>query len=318
MAVLAFAVALVVALAIGWISIVVGRRLGIVDRPDEHLKPHSGAPVPLGGVALLIAAHVGLAMAGVFDVGLLVTTLLAWVVGLIVDIWGLRPFVRLTAIAGAGVVLVVLTERRFETGVAVFWVVALVVVVNAINLFDGLDALAGSVATVTVFGLVWFGMTHAVPDPLVVLPLGGALLGFLFWNRPNARLFLGDNGAYVLGVLLVWAAMLVSPDRMAGVVAVGLVGVPLFDLGVTVFRRGLSGTPLFSGDRDHTYDRLHYLGVPPGQLALLYSVAQVVWVVAVIVTAQFWGDLPAAISALVLGLGVAVLVGMWMTVSQRA
>jgi UDP-N-acetylmuramyl pentapeptide phosphotransferase/UDP-N-acetylglucosamine-1-phosphate transferase len=151
---------------------------------------------------------------------------------------------------------------------------------------------------------------------LVPLIIAGALLGFLFWNRPKAQLFLGDNGAYVLGVLLVWSAMRVSPDRMAGVVAVSLIGVPLIDLGVTVFRRGLSSAPLFSGDRDHTYDRLHRYGVPESRIALIYSAVQAVWAAVIVSVSRFWGDLPTAITALLLGLVIAGLVGGWMTVSR--
>lgn len=317
MAAVGIAAAVVVALVVGQIVIVVGRRLGITDMPDNDLKPHRGAPIPLGGAALLIAGHVGLAIAGVFDIGLLVATLLIWVVGMVDDLRGLSPLLRLLATISAGIVLVALSERPFDTGEAIFWVVAVAVVVNAINLLDGLDALAGSVATVVVLGIAWYGITQEISSPLVPLIFAGALLGFLFWNRPGGRLFLGDNGAYVLGVFLVWAAMWVSPDRMAGVVAVGLIGVPLIDLGATVFRRGLSSAPLFSGDRDHTYDRLHRYGAPEGRIALIYSLSQAVWASVIVAVSLFSGDLPTAITALVLGLLVAGLVGGWMTVSRR-
>ena len=318
MEVLAIALALVVALVAGWIAIVVGRRLGIADVPDDDLKPHQGAPVPLGGAVLLIAAHVGLAVIGIFDVALLAASLLVWVVGMIDDLWGLSSILRLLASISAGVVLVALSERPFDTGEAIFWVVAVAVVVNAVNLLDGLDALVGSVATVAVLGVTWFGFIQGSSGPLAPLVIAGALIGFLYWNRPEAQLFLGDNGAYVLGVFLVWAAMWVSPDRMGGVVAVGLIGVPLLDLGVTVFRRGLSSAPLFSGDRDHTYDRLHWHGMSEGSIALVYSIAQAIWVAIVVAVSFYWGDLPGAITALVLGVVAAGAVGGWMTVSRRA
>lgn len=316
MEVLGIAVAVVVALVTGKILIVVGRRLGIADVPDDDLKPHRGAPVPMGGAVLLIAIHVGLAIAGVFDIGLLVATLLVWVVGMVDDVRGLSSLVRVLTTISAGVVLVALSDRPFDNGEAIFWVVAVAVVVNAINLLDGLDALAGSVAAVAVLGITWFGVTQGAASPWILLAIAAALIGFLYWNRPEAQLFLGDNGAYVLGVFLVWAAMWVSPDRMAGVVAVGLIGVPLLDLGVTVFRRGLSSAPLFSGDRDHTYDRLHGYGVSEGWIALLYSAAQAVWVTTIVVISLYQGDLSTAVSALVLGLVIAGLLGVWMTVSR--
>ena len=316
MAGIGFLAGAVTALIVGKIAIEIGRRLGVVDLADSDLKRHSGAPVPLGGAAVLLGAHVGLAIAGVFEIGLLVATLMIWVMGLADDIKGLNPLVRLLGATGAGIVLVVLSDRVFESSVAVFWVVAVVVVVNAINLLDGLDALAGSVATVAVLGITWFGVAQGVANPWILAAIAGALLGFLFWNRPPARLFLGDNGAYVVGLLLVWAAMWASPDRMAGVVAVGLVGVPLIDLGVTVFRRGLSGSPFFSGDRDHTYDRLHQRGFTEQGIAFIYGVSQALWVITIVTVSLFSGDLPTAITALALGFGIVGLLGVRLTLSQ--
>lgn len=308
--------ALIAALVIGKLAIGAGHRVGILDVPDGELKSHDGAPVPLGGIAVLVAAIGGLAVAGVFDVGLLVAAGLVWALGLADDIRGLNPFIRLVGVAVAGVVLVLLSNRPFETNETIFWVIAIVVVVNAVNLFDGLDALAGSVTSVAVLGIAGFGLIQGVPGSWVVVVIAGAILGFLYWNRPSARLYLGDNGAYVVGLLLVWAAMWAGADRLGGVVAVGLVGVPLVDLGVTVFRRGLSGTALFSGDRDHTYDRLYRAGVSEGKIALVYSGIQVIWAVVIVAVSAVYGDLPAAITALALGAGLAALVGVWMTVSK--
>lgn len=309
-------VALVVALVVGKLAMSVGERVGLVDVPDDELKPHSGTPVPLGGAAVLAAALVGLAIAGVVDLGLLVAALLVWVLGLADDIRGLSPVVRIVGVAVAGLSLVAFSDRSFGTDEMIFWVVAVVVVVNAINLFDGLDALAGSVATVAALGITGFGLTQGVSGAWVVLVIAGAILGFLYWNRPTARLYLGDNGAYVVGVLLVWAAMAASPDRMGGVVAVGLVGVPLIELGVTVFRRGLSGATLFSGDRDHTYDRLYRAGASESRVALSYVTVQFMWTLIIITVSTTTGDLPTAITALALGVGLAGLFGVLMTVSE--
>jgi UDP-GlcNAc:undecaprenyl-phosphate GlcNAc-1-phosphate transferase len=238
------------------------------------------------------------------------------VIGLIDDVLGLNPLVRLLGAVVAGVLLVTLGDSSFEVGVAVFWVIAVVVVVNAINLFDGLDALAGSVGTVAIVGMAWFGATQGGTDPWIVLAIAGALIGFLFWNRPPARLYLGDNGAYVVGLLSVWAAMWASTDRMGGVIAVALVGIPLIDLGVTVFRRGLAGTPFFSGDRDHTYDRLRQQGLSDAGVAAILTVAQVVWVAVLVGASVFWGDLVAAIIGLVLGLVLAFVLGVRSTLVE--
>lgn len=317
MAGIAAVIALAVALVLGRLMIWLGLRLGVVDRPDDGLKPHTGSPVPLGGVAVLAGAFAGLQFAGVLDAGLLASALLVWVIGLIDDIVGLNPLIRLLGALVAGLLLVTLGEPSFEIAVAVFWIVAVVVVVNAVNLFDGLDALAGSVMAVAIAGMAWFGLTQGASDPFIVLAIAAALIGFLVWNRPPARLYLGDNGAYVVGVMAVWAAMWASTDRMGGVVAVALVGMPLIDLGVTVFRRGLSGSPFFSGDRDHTYDKLRQQGLSDAGVAAVFIVAQFVWVGILVGTSGFWGDLIAAIISLGLGLLLAAALGVRSTLLER-
>lgn len=309
MAVLGALTGLVVALVVGWAMIRVGGRLGIVDEPDEDLKTHTGSPVPLGGSAVMLGAFAGLYVAGVLDLALIAASLIVWVVGLADDVRRLSPWLRLLGTVAAGLVLVVVSDSTFEPVVAGFWVVAVVLVVNAINLFDGLDALAGSVMTVAVLGIAVFGATQGAADPWVLLAIVAALFGFLTLNRPPARLYLGDNGAYVVGVLAVWAAMWASTDRMGGVVAVAVVGMPLIELGVTVFRRGLSGSPFFSGDRDHTYDRLHHQGLSEAGVAVVFSIAQVLWVAILIGSSVVFGDLVAAVTALALGVLVAAILG---------
>lgn len=316
MAGIAFLIGLVVAVVIGRVMIWAGPRLGIVDHPDDHLKPHSGSPVPLGGVAVLAGALAGLLVADVLETGLLASVLVVWLIGLVDDIRGLSRVVRLLGALGAGVLLVTLGGTSFEAALAVFWVVAVVVVVNAINLFDGLDTLAASVSTVAIVGIGWLGLSQGASDPWIVLAIAGALIGFLVWNRPPARLYLGDNGAYVVGVLAVWAAMWGSTDRMGSVVAVGLVGLPLIDLGVTVFRRGLSGSPFFSGDRDHTYDRLRQRGLSDTEVATMFVVAQTIWVVLLVGASGLWGDLVAAIIALAFGLLLAAALGVRSTLAE--
>jgi UDP-GlcNAc:undecaprenyl-phosphate GlcNAc-1-phosphate transferase len=314
------AVAIFVAAALSWITcriaMVIGPRLGLVDLPDGELKTHRGAPVPLGGGGVLIGSIVGLAVAGSLNWGLLLSILLIWSVGLVDDLRGLNPWIRLTGVTISGVVFASLSEQVPDLPQGVFWVVAVVVVVNSINLFDGLDGLAGSVGTIAVVGLSVFGAVQGGSDWWMPLVVGAALIGFLRWNWPRARVFLGDNGAYVLGLLLVWAAMWSRTDRMAGVVAVALIGVPLIDLGVTIFRRGLSGSPIFSGDRDHSYDRLYEANYSEAWIALVFSLLQAVWMVTIIGISALFGDLPAAITALSLGAGAAGLLGVRMAVKR--
>lgn len=309
MEILSVAAGAATALTVGGLAVKLGSRWGIVDVADQHLKVHTGSPVPLGGAAVLAGAHVGLAVAGLFDPGLFIASLFIWAVGMIDDLRGLSPLVRLVGALGAGVLLVIISFSSTEVFQIGFWVVAVVVAVNAINLFDGLDALVGSVTTITFLALAWFTVVQHAGELVAGVILAAVMLGVLFWNRPPARMFLGDNGAYVVAMLIVWSAEQASPDFGAGVVAMSLLGMPLIDLGSTVLRRRLSGSPLFSGDRDHTYDILHKRGMGMGRVAVVFLVLQAVWVTIIVVVSEFAGDRIAAGVALALGVVAAGLAG---------
>jgi len=302
--VLAVVASVAVSIAVCRLAINLGPRLGIVDLPDNHLKPHHGAPVPLGGIGILIALHIGMAIAGVFDLGLFLATVLVWFVGLYDDVSGLNPISRLAASGVAGTILAVLA-RDTPTGVPSFvWVLVVVVVINAVNLLDGLDALAGSVSAVAAIGLAVFAMSQGWFDWWAVLLLVGALVGFLVWNYPPARLYLGDNGAYVVGVTLAWGAMTAGVDGASSLVAIALLGVPAFDLAITVGRRLVTKSALFSGDRDHTYDRLHRAGWSVTRVALVFTGFQFVWSLGLIAISFNVGDRAAAITAAVVAVVV--------------
>jgi UDP-N-acetylmuramyl pentapeptide phosphotransferase/UDP-N-acetylglucosamine-1-phosphate transferase len=96
----------------------------------------------------------------------------------------------------------------------------------------------------------------------VGLAATGSLLGFLPWNWPRARLFLGNGGAYAVGVVLAFlAARLVALDGWRGLLAAGAcLGVFAFEVVFTVARRVLSGGAVTAGDRLHSYDLLSRSG----------------------------------------------------------
>lgn len=306
-------VALVSAGAVAFVAtaamIQFGRRIGFVDLPDGALKDHTGSPVPLGGVGVIGGLVAGLALADMWDPGLGLSVLVVFVVGLVDDRIGLSPLSRLLLVAAAGLVLAV-----FSPGVEGPWstlaAVGLVLVsVNSVNLLDGLDGLAGSVTAIGALGLAWFGSIVGIDDPWAPTLLAAALLGFLVFNLHPARSFLGDNGAYVVGVTLAWAVLRIGQTWTAGLVATALLGVPLLELGATVFRRLLDRAPLFSGDRDHVYDRMRRSGVPVARVSLGFASAQTAWIVIVVGVWALLGEVTAVISALVGGSVIVVAAG---------
>ncbi|MGB7861387.1 MAG: MraY family glycosyltransferase [Acidimicrobiia bacterium] len=298
---LALALALVVALVICLVVLVVGRRTGLVDRPDGELKTHTGAPVPLGGVAVLVAVQLGLVIGDAFDLQLLLASLVVLFLGLVDDVLGLSPRVRLIGAVVAGIVLVIGSESVVHPIGRIAAIGLVTVAVNAVNLLDGLDALAGSVSAVAAMGLASFAALGGVPGAWAPLTLTLALVGFLAFNYPPAKLYLGDNGAYVVGLTLAWAVLLAGADWAGSIVAVALIGVPFLDLAVTVLRRWRQGKPLFAGDRDHSYDRLRSRDWSVVGVVTLFVAIQGVWAAVLILTSWKVGDLAAVTLALVLG-----------------
>lgn len=307
MAVAGFVVAVGVSLAVCGLGILLGPRLGVVDHPDGGLKPHDRPIAPLGGIGVMAGLHVGLAVAGSFDLALFFATVLAWILGFADDVFGLSPRSRLAGVGLAGLLLVAGSDVDLFSLVALFWVAAVLVVVNATNLFDGLDGLAGSVSVVAMAGM-WI-LTLMRPDmgaPVFLVAIG-ATLGFLGWNWPPARIFLGDNGAYTVGITLVWLAMQASPEAGGAVLAAAIIGVPLLDLTATVARRLRSGDELTSGGRDHVYDRLRGIGLSTAAVVGAMAAAQLAWAVILLSVAALWSDTTAVVTGIVLGSVLVVL-----------
>ncbi len=305
--ILAAAVALFWSLAALWI----GPRLGIVDHPDDPtLKAHVRPAVPLGGIGVYAGVHLGLWSEGVVDLGLLAATTLLLLLGLADDVRRLSPAVRLAGEGVAAVLLVLWSDLPFlEHGLLAAVVGSLLVMVgvNAVNLFDGLDGLVGTTMAVTAVGTALL-LSRRGLEPSFGWVVAGACTAFLVLNWHRARVFLGDNGAYVVGALLAYGILATAPDGLGGqfVVGLGLVGVFGLDVVVTILRRRRFRRPLFGGDRSHLYDQLHDRGRSVRVVAMVAGATQL-GVVLVVLAADAVGDWTGA--GMVGLLGAALLAG---------
>lgn len=227
-------------------------RIGLVDEPGE-LKVHTRAVPYLGGVGVAAGLAVGLAAAR----PLLIPGLaLLLAVGVADDRKALPPLGRLAAEVGGGLMIGVAAAPRFGAGGIALALAVTVVLVNGVNMIDGLDGLAGGVGLVSAAGLAALA---GGPLRTVAVALAASLAGFLWWNRPPARVYLGDGGAYLLGgalaalVALAWRPG-VPADR--SVAALVMVAYPVSEVVFAVARRLRGGHALTGGDRAHLYDRL--------------------------------------------------------------
>lgn len=292
--------------SLGWclLAIWLGPRIGFLDDPevDPDLKVHQQPALPLGGVGVFAAIHVAALLGGDLDTRVLVATTIVLVLGMVDDRVGLPPVLRLVVEVGAAIV-VVGSPGPGAGGIVSYLAAVLLVVlaINAVNLFDGLDGLAAAAAIVSAIGLA---VVAGTVSGLAVY-LAAALAGFLVFNWHPARVFLGDAGAYVVGLTLAHLVISSSEGVVDLLVTAGVIGLFFLDLTVTLIRRLLAGQPVFTGDRSHLYDQMRRRGLDVPQVALLAGLAQV-GIVTVVVIAERWLPGWAALAALAV-LGAAAL-----------
>jgi UDP-GlcNAc:undecaprenyl-phosphate/decaprenyl-phosphate GlcNAc-1-phosphate transferase len=266
-----FFVAIALALVLTWAARWLGLTTGLVDRPlvvepegerppgADELKIHT-VPIPVLGGLGVVAAVLGALLVAGSDLPLLAVAgvVLATAIGLVDDVRPQPASVRMIALAVAAVPIAVglpLDPLGLPARVGV--VVLLLLMANAVNLIDGQDGLAGGLGAIASVGLAAVIAANGA-DPALALVVAGALVGFLAWNLPPARVFLGNGGAYGLGALLtVLAAQATLSHGWHGLLAAALcLGVFAFELTFTVIRRLLSSQRLATGDRRHSYDLL--------------------------------------------------------------
>lgn len=292
----------VVALGVGLALIPLLRRLAhrlnITDRPDAKLKPHARPIAYLGGVGFYLAWLAGLAVMHMLSASGLDPRIwlvagvggIVLVIGLIDDIRGMPPLLRVAGESLAAVLLFVGGARYLGVPLlpaggavlAVSLAVHLVLVLgacNSANLLDGLDGLCGGVCAIVLVGLALLagvvilagrsalgaglddqsaGQLRLVVE--LAVPMAGALLAFLRYNYRPASIFMGDAGSLLLGLLVAACLILLGvPGWLGLTLLLGgamIFAVPIGDTMLAFVRRGLSGRPIMLGDRSHFYDQL--------------------------------------------------------------
>lgn len=288
---------------------------GIVDKPNESRKIHRHAIAYLGGVAIFaafaITAILFVDMSRQLFALLLGCSVLV-LIGVIDDARGLSPTVKLgwqfvaagIALAGGigittitnpfgGVIDLTWGRTAFQIGswqfhimpiantLSVLWMVGLA---NTINFLDGLDGLASGVsgiAAVIMFALAVGPHVHQPAVALLAIIVAGAAFGFLPYNFYPARIFMGDSGAYFLGLVLAMLAIY-SGAKLA--TAALVLGVPIVDSVWAAVRRLAHGTSPFRADRQHFHHLLLDAGMTQRQAVVtLYAIVAIFGSVALMI-----------------------------------
>ncbi len=265
---------------------------GLLKQPGARTMhrrpmPHMGGLAIVGGFTLTAAAT-SWHTPGV--VGLIAGGLVIACIGVVDDIWSLRPWQKLFGQILAAIVLAVfgahigwitnpfggiLFTGLWGYGLTVVWVVA---VTNILNLADGLDGLAAGLTAIASLALLVV-LLHQGEGEVAILAaaLAGATIGFLRDNFAPANIFMGDTGAMFLGYVLS-ALAVIGTDKQAAALAVGVpilvLGLPFFDTAFAIVRRLRSHQPIGQADRGHLHHRLIDRGLSVRRaVILLYLVA---------------------------------------------
>jgi len=277
-------VSVLVAAATTWLGAWLFKKAGIVDRPAPG-KVHR-RPIPrLGGVCIFIGFAVALLWRGPVteaEGAILLGGVLVMVVGVLDDVWRVSAVVKLAALVvvtgllcRAGVRLTVTTVAWLDVPLTFLWMVGMV---SAMNALDHMDGLAAGVALVAALMFFFVGaQTYQFSWAYLSIALAGALVGFLVWNLPPARIFMGDSGAFFLGYTLaamgVMGGWSTNPVK-AAVIPVLILSVPIFDFAYVLLSRYLQGTTsslvetITYRGTDHLGHRLSRFGWNPRLVAL--------------------------------------------------
>jgi UDP-GlcNAc:undecaprenyl-phosphate GlcNAc-1-phosphate transferase len=257
----------------------VAKRFGIVDQPNQAHKTHR-EPIPyLGGVAIMITVSIIVLGGSLFlkmdgntskiVLAIMVPSVLIGLVGLADDIKNLSPISRFIAQSIAALftsIIIISTDTvGSPTGnsyldfvITVVWIVG---VTNAINFFDNHDGGASGTVAISSFMLFILASTSGQSYiAALAIVLSGSCIGFLYWNRNPARIYMGDAGSLFLGMILATILVRFDPNpinRWAGfAIPVLLLAMPILDTSVSVLSRIQRGISPFQGGQDHLSHRL--------------------------------------------------------------
>ncbi len=286
---------LVAALGTWWILHRDGK-IGL-DEPDTRRKLHPKAISRLGGAPIFLAVSLASLVAGYIGglgwtrwLPVAICNALIFSVGFVDDLKPLGARVKLVGQIGTALILYALgvsidiLSNPFGAGaltlgwwslpLTLLWLVS---IPNIVNLIDGMDGLAGGFGLFLSLTLAFLGYYSGQPDVLVVsLAMAGALAGFLIFNLPPAKIFLGDGGAYLIGFFIASVSLFTSnKGSIIGALLVIIIalGVPILDTLFAIIRRAIRGVSIFNADAEHIHHRLILLGYSKGgALAALYAV----------------------------------------------
>lgn len=289
--VVVFLVALAVSMALIPVMMRLAPHIGMLDKPDPR-KVHA-VPIPrAGGIGIVLGALlpmvIWLPLNDTFT-AFYAGSIVLLVFGVWDDIAELGHYVKFVGQFAAAILVVyagdvVVTNLPFMNMVPIpeavgrpFTVIALVGMINAINHSDGLDGLAGGESLISLAGILYLASQSSGNETMVLaVAVMGGVFGFLRFNSHPARVFMGDGGSQFLGYSLGVMAVLLSQDdntALSPMVPLLLLGLPIADILVVLWKRARSGGNWFKATKNHIHHRLLELGFHHYEsVAIIYTI----------------------------------------------
>lgn len=299
-------IACILSILIMPLIMLVASRRGWYD-PVSDRKIHTGLIPRLGGIGIFWSFTLTLVFIALVSKGSAKDALAFWpaalgmlmvhTVGLVDDFRDVRArYKLLVQILAASLVMAM--GFRFRTvflpglgeislgllsyPLTMVWIVG---VINAINMIDGMDGLSGGISIIGAFALGVVLLESGLRTPgIAAVAIVGALAGYLFYNFPPAKIFMGDSGSTFLGFTL---AVLPLMDRTGGGGfwfwdGITVMLLPVFDVFAAMIRRTRKGMSMFSPDRWHFHHKLLRLGLGNrAVLAVAYAICMALGAVAI-------------------------------------
>jgi UDP-GlcNAc:undecaprenyl-phosphate GlcNAc-1-phosphate transferase len=279
-------VSLIISIPMTYLVIVISKQLGFLDKPqvEEH-KVHKN-PVPLaGGISLFFSINIILLLfrnrwdsLAVTSLPFLIGLVVIFLVGLFDDIFIFKPPVKMLGqiIGAALLVYSGISISLFQNSLAniLLTLVWFVGIINAFNFLEGSDGMIlESGIIISAVASIFSGMSGQNSLQSFSLALIGLLCGLLVFNFHPARMFMGDAGSQLVGVLLATVVLLYNPlgfdPTSSWITPILMMSIPIFDVTLVVISRIRRNIPVVSGGLDHTYHRLVKKGIPSRFATLL-------------------------------------------------
>lgn len=302
-----FIISFIISVILTPILIKVAKKYNVVDIPVEKRKIHK-KPVPyLGGVAIYVATII-VSIIGIYLVNIndqiqlekdsntisiiFIGSIIIFIMGLLDDIFQVNYKIKLLVQIIVSIYIVVsldisiayinipIVDYSFELAdvgyiVSIMWIIG---IMNSINLMDGMDGLSGGISVIALYSIIVLSILNgSFFTVILAISLQGAILGFLVYNYPPARIFMGDTGSLIIGYFIGIISLLGYKNAtfISFIVPIAILAIPILDTFFAIIRRTLRGVSWGNADSSHIHHKMIEHTNKNAALLLIYGLTAI-------------------------------------------